>query len=187
MNSLRGGESGTVGPVTGRVLLAALLLAACSSSAPSTTATVPHTGQAGELAPSQLTSETVPPPDLPPRCDPDDVSATVVDAGGAGEDGGGDGGGDLGPDQIIDLTNDGALECDVDISATAGTAPEMEPSVRLAPGGVGHVWLEVQDDCDESLADPQTELRLDVNGVQRVVDLVVVAPCGVQLVAFFTP
>ena len=163
--------------MTGRVLIAVVLLTgACSSSEPSSESTVPHTGPAGELAPSQLTSETVPPPDLPPPCDPDDVSATVAAQSGEGL-----------PDQIIDLTNEGDLECDVDISATGGRAVEMEPSVRLAPGGVGHIWLEVQDGCDETLADPQTELWLDVNGEPQVVDLVVVAPCGVELVAFFTP
>jgi hypothetical protein len=164
--------------VSGRVLLAVVLLTgACSSSELPTGTTGPQTVPAGELAPSQRTSDTVPPPDLPPPCDPDDVSVTV----GAGDGGGGR------PDQIVDLTNDGDRECDVDISATGGRVTEMEPSVRLMPGGVGHIWLEVQDDCDETLADPQTELWLDVNGEQRVVDLVVVAPCGVELVAFFTP
>lgn len=178
MNSPQAGGSDTVARVTGRVLLAVVLLTgACSSSEPSTETTVPHTGPARELAPSQLTSETAPPPDLPPLCDPADVSATVA-VGDAG---------DGLPDQIIDLTNDGDLECDVDISATAGRSVEMEPSVRLAPGEVGHVWLAVQDDCDETLADPPTQLWLDVNGEPLVVDLVVVAPCGVELFAFFKP
>lgn len=164
--------------MTGRVVLAVVLLTgACSSSEPSTATTVPHTGPARELAPSQLTSETAPPPEMPPLCDPGDVTATVAV---------GDGGDGL-PDQVIDLTNDGDLECDVDIGATSRGAFEMEPSIRLAPGEVGHIWLDVQDDCDETLSDPQTQLWLDVNGEPMVVDLVAVAPCGVELFAFFTP
>ena len=118
----------------------------------------------------------MPSPGLAPLCDPDQVGVVVVEPGaGVGQ-----------PDQIIELVNEADAECDVDISATGGAAAEMEPSVRLAPGGVGHVWVVGKDDCDESLADPDVQITLDVNGADRRADLIFVSPCGVELTAFFT-
>lgn len=167
--------------MTGRLLLVVLLGAACSSNAPSPEATAPVTGPAAELAPSQLAAAaTVPPPTSPPSCATGEVTAVVVetaiDEAAVGE-----------PDLIIELGNAGDVECDVDISASDGVAPEMEPSVRLAPGEVGQVWLEIPDECAEPVASQPGRLVLDVNGEELGIDLGRAVPCGAELVAFFTP
>lgn len=167
--------------MTGRVVLAVvvpavmLVTAACSSGEPSTTgATVPNTGPAGELAPSQITAVTVPPPELPPPCEPAEVTVrVVVPEAGVGQ-----------PDQILEVVNEGDVLCSVDVGATGGTMVEMEPNVRLGPGEVAHLWLVVPDGCDEP-GGPAADLSLDVNGVLRPVELLVGGPCGVELVAFF--
>lgn len=176
----RGARAGTVGAVTGRLLLVALIGAACSSNASSPEATVPVTGPAAELAPSQMAAATVPPPTAPPPCVVSEVTAVLVepriDEAVVG-----------GPDLIIELGNAGNVECDVDISASEGVAPDMEPSVRLAPGEVGHVWLEISAECAQSVASQPPGLVLDVNGEDLVVDLGRAVPCGAELVAFFTP
>ena len=72
----------TVRPVL--VVAALVSFASCSdgndSSPSATTAstaaitTVPHTGPSDDLAPSQITASTVPPPATPPPCDPDALS-----------------------------------------------------------------------------------------------------------------
>jgi len=158
------------------VVLPIVVLGVTSACAGDDDGSATNLAVAEELAPSQIAAPTVPPPTQPDWCDPDDVGVEVVEPGdGVGQ-----------PDQIIDLVNEGVRECDVDISATGGAAVEMEPSVRLTPGGVGHVWVEGQDDCDETLADPEVRLWLDINGDDRPVDLIFISPCGVELVAFFT-
>jgi hypothetical protein len=167
-----------VGCRSARLVLAlpVAVLVGVSACAGGDDATTTSQAVAEALAPSQIAASTVPPPTLPDLCDPDEVGVEIVEPdGGIGQ-----------PDQIIDLVNEGDRECDVDISATGGAAAEMEPSVRLAPEGIGHVWVEGQDDCDETLADPEVEVWLDINGDDRPVDLIFVSPCGVELVAFFT-
>lgn len=147
---------------------------ACGSADDATSATT-SAAVAEALAPSQVSASTVPEPTIPGACDPDDVVVTVVrPSDGVAE-----------PDQIIELTNAGDRECDVDISRSSNAGPEMEPSVRLVPGGVGLVWVDGETDCNAEARDPSMSTTMWVNGEERSIELVFGAPCGVEFVAFF--
>ncbi len=156
--------------------LAAMWCGACGrtdATSAATTIDVAHTGPARELAVSQVTGKTVAPPPLVEPC----ASDVVAIADGTPAEG---------ADQVVDLVNRGAVRCDVDISASPAASVDMEPSVVLGPGEVGHLWASGRDDCDRSLADPQAEFEVNVNGVARSVATTFVAYCGVELWAFFT-
>lgn len=182
--------SDTVASVTGGfrsvgVLLAAVTLApACSpTSTPVSdqvaattmaTTTVPHTGPTDDLAPSQRTSETAPPPEIPPSCEPSDLSLwtaqVLLHDGGA--------------DAVIRVRNDGDVRCEVDVSGSPFVDPLMEPDVWLEPGSWADVVVGARGDgCDElsivALA------PLDVNGEQVEIRTAAVVACGWQLTAFY--
>ena len=91
-----------------------------------------------------------------------------------------------GVDQVVDLINRGSARCDVDISGTANASADIEPSVVLGPGEIGHVWVSDRGGCDRTTADPQVEFDVVVNGVVYPMATTFVAYCGVQLWAFFT-
>ena len=146
-----------------------------SGGASGVSATLPSDGTAvaTDLAPSQLDASTVPPPTLVPACAPaavDVVPGDRVD----------------GVDQVVDLVNRGSVRCDVDINGTAHASADIEPSVVLGPGEIGHVWVSDRGGCDRTMADPQVEFDVVVNGVVYPVVTTFVASCGVELWAFFT-
>lgn len=128
---------------------------------------------ATDLAPSQIDGSTVPPPATVPAC-----AADVVEfAAGDQVDG---------VEQVVDLINRGSVRCDVDISGTAAASADIEPSVVLGPGEIGHVWVSDRGGCNQTAADPQVEFDVVVNGVATEVTTTFVAYCGVELWAFFT-
>ena len=128
---------------------------------------------ATDLAPSQIDVSTVPPPALVPACTSEAVDVVAGDRVD-------------GVDQVVDLINRGSARCDVDISGTANASADIEPSVVLGPGEIGHVWVSDRGGCDRTTADPQVEFDVVVNGVVYPMVTTFVAYCGVQLWAFFT-
>jgi hypothetical protein len=173
------------GGIRWAVIGSVVLLAACASSddvAPVTSGrdgtasapTVPETGPAEELAPSQLSSPTAPPPDTPPPCDPADLSLWTARVEVRDHE----------ADAVVRVRNDGAVWCEVDVSASPSVDPLMEPDVWLEPGA----WADLlvgpgRDPC----ADPAivTAVDVDVNGTPVVVPTAAVVRCGWQLVAFY--
>jgi len=132
---------------------------------------------ASDLAPSQVAASTVPPPTAPGLCDPLRIGLAVVEPESESSV-------DQ-PDQLVELVNVSEDECEVDISRTERASPEMEPSVRLAPGAIGLVWIEAVETCDAPSADPLEEIVLDVNGVEQSVTLTFSPRCGAEVTAFF--
>ena len=128
---------------------------------------------ATDLAPSQIDVSTVPPPTLVPPCTSEAVDVVAGDRVD-------------GVDQVVDLINRGSARCDVDISGTANASADIEPSVVLGPGEIGHVWVSDRGGCDRTTADPQVGFDVVVNGVVYPMVTTFVAYCGVQLWAFFT-
>lgn len=143
------------------------------SSAASATQPLDGTVVATDLAPSQIDASTVPPPARVPSC-----TAEAVDVvAGERVDG---------VDQVVDLINRGSVRCDVDISGTANASADIEPSVVLRPGEIGHVWVSDRGGCDRTTADPPVEFDVVVNGVVYPMVTTFVAHCGVEIWAFFT-
>ena len=128
---------------------------------------------ATDLAPSQVDASTVPPPTLVRPCASEAVDVVAGDRVD-------------GVDQVVDLINRGSVRCDVDISGTANASADIEPSVVLGPGEIGHVWVSDRGGCDRTTADPQVEFDVIVNGAVYPLATTFVAYCGVELWAFFT-
>lgn len=136
--------------------------------------TVPDTGPTDLLAPSQRSSPTAPPPETPPPCDLDDLAiwtaqVLVVDST---------------VEAVLRLRNDGAAECEIDLSASPLTSPTMEPDVWLEPGAWADLVVGEGAGCDE---DPEvlTSAPLDVNGTAVGVATAVAVGCEPELVAFY--
>lgn len=157
-----------------------VLVMACASSdddgaAPGTAdVTAPDTGPADDLAPSQLSSPTAPPPETPPPCDPADLALWTAQVLVHDDE----------ADAVIRVRNDGAEWCEVDVFASPSVDPLMEPDVWLEPGA----WADLlvgpgRDPC----ADPTvvTSADVDVNGEAVVVPTAAVVRCGWQLIAFY--
>ena len=138
-----------------------------------TTLPIAATVVATDLAPSQLDASTVPPPTLVPACTAEAVDVVPGDSVD-------------GVDQVVDLLNRGSVRCDVDIGGTANASADIEPSVVLGPGEIGHVWVSDRGGCDRATADPHVEFDVVVNGVVHPLVTTFVAYCGVELWAFFT-
>jgi len=155
--------------------LAMLVIAAgCSSGPESGAVPSPDTGPSADLAPSQLTAETAPAPDVPPPCDPGLVTiwtAQVVVV-------------DRSADAVLRVRNDGDTRCEVDVGASPLVDPLMEPDVWLDPGA----WADLVLGPDgEGCADAATVTlaQLDVNGERVVVETAAVVPCGWRFTAFY--
>jgi hypothetical protein len=153
------------------------LVAACGGDTPTagmaTTLGPPATGSV-DLAPSQISADTVAAPSVPGRCDPAVLTAelgTVADELGA-------------PDVVVLLRNDGDVECEVDIGEAYARAHDVEPTVWLAPGAVAELWGVA---TDPECAEPRAARRwaLTLNGAERVVELGDGGECGIVPSAFF--
>jgi hypothetical protein len=148
------------------------LLSACASDSPRRQP--PPSTTAIELAPSQITAETVPAPELPPPCEIADLvlwTAQVIVAAGSA-------------DAVIRVRNDGDVWCEVNVSQSPNIDPLMEPDVWLDSGGLAD--LVVGQSGDECLSRaPVTLVELDINGVKVVVPTAMVATCGWQLIALY--
>jgi hypothetical protein len=161
--------------VIGRLVLVGMsvLVTACSPGPSSGGATVPHTGSTDDLAPSQITAQTVTPPDTPPRCDPGVVTVWTAQAVL----------GEATADAVLRVRNDGGVWCEVDVTGSRSVDPMMEPDVWLEPGA----WADLVvgssgDGCGErSVVESAT---VDVNGAQVDVETAAVVGCGWQLTAF---
>ncbi|HUG00204.1 MAG TPA: hypothetical protein VMM60_18910, partial [Ilumatobacter sp.] len=121
--------------------------------------------------PSQLSASTVLPPQLPDGCDSADIA---VETGEPVPD----------ADQAIVLVNTGSRPCDIDISDSPDADEDLEPSVVLEPGGVAHVLVSEDPECQDPNA--STEIELRINGASRLVPLTFTPECGVELWAFFS-
>jgi hypothetical protein len=127
--------------------------------------------EASELAPSQRTASTVARPATPPPCDPGLLSWSVEP------------GTDASTVAVLTVTNASSEWCEVDVSASPGFDPLMEPNVWLDPGASA---LLVVGDAGAG-CESATEVRsieLDVNGRVTRTDLPAAA-CAPTLVAFF--
>ena len=89
-------------------------------------------------------------------------------------------------DQVIGLINRADTACEVDVSGSPNAAEDLEPNVVLGPGEVGYLWISGFSECEDSRAEPATELELRINGVSRFVPLTFAPQCGIELWAFFT-
>lgn len=133
----------------------------------------PAPGPSGDLAPSQITGETVAPPEIPSPCEPDTLTMWTAQVH-LGEDA---------ADAVIRVRNDGDVWCEVDVSASPSVDPAMEPDVWLDPGA----WADLvvgspTTGCDAPTID--THIRVDINGAEVVVETVAVT-CGWWLTAFY--
>lgn len=129
---------------------------------------------AAELAPSQITAETMPTPELPPPCEIANLALwtaqVIVGADSA--------------DAVIRIRNDGDVWCEVNVSQSPNIDPLMEPDVWLDPGG----WADliVGQTGDECLSPaPVTLVEIDINGVKVVVSSAMIATCGWRLTAIY--
>lgn len=172
-------------PLVARIALGASLVTVACSAEPATDVagdvagetdtTVPNTGPSDDLAPSQLTAPTVPPPETPPPCDPSVLAiwtAQVMVADGFA-------------DAVLRVRNDGASWCEVDVSRSPSVDPEMEPDVWLDPGGWADLVIGESGFGDECTDPGALRIaRIDANGAALDVDTAVVS-CEPQLVAFY--
>jgi hypothetical protein len=132
------------------------------------------TGPSSDLAPSQLTAETVAPPPTPGPCAVDDLelwTAQVV----------------LGPataDAVVRVRNTGDEWCEPDISGSSPIDPAIEPDVWLDPGGWADLVVgQSGNTCDEPTA--VTAVPIDVDGNEVLAPAAAVVTCGWLLVAFY--
>jgi hypothetical protein len=153
------------------LLGSSMLLSACSRGSQRGEA---RPAPATELAPSQITAETVPAPELPPPCEIADLvlwtAQMIVAADSA--------------DALIRVRNDGDVRCEVNVSGSPNIDPLMEPDVWLDPDG----WADliVGQTGEECLAPaPVTLAEVDINGTNLVVPTSIVAMCGWRLTALY--
>ena len=158
--------------VLGAVVVVAT--AGCSGDTSSVGTTVPHTGPADDLAPSQLTAATAAPPETPPPCDPGALTIWTAQVHV----------GDDWADAVLRLRNDGDVWCEVDVAGSPSIDPAMEPDVWLDPGAWADLVLGPSDgDCG---APAIVDLaQIDLNGASAVVETAAVVPCGWRLTSFF--
>ena len=161
---------GSAGMAVRWVFVAMVTAGACSGgSAVAPASTVPYTGAARELAPSQVSRPTVPDPDAPGRCATSDVE--IVAAAGTPPD----------ADVVVTFRNDGAAECEIDLGSAWAITHAIEPSVRLAPHASAELWaVEVDGDCPAGRV-----WTLTVNGSRTDVALPAGVPCALAPTAFF--
>lgn len=163
------------------LLGSSMLITACTDDGPvgetqpvETTDLPVASATAVELAPSQITAETMPAPELPPACENANLALwtaqVIVGADSA--------------DAVIRIRNDGGMWCEVNVSQSPNVDPLMEPDVWLDPGA----WADliVGQTGDECLSPaPVTLVELDINGVKVVVPTAMVATCGWRLTALY--
>jgi hypothetical protein len=156
------------------LVLGAALLAGCSDAHEADVEVVPPTAPADGLAPSQVTAETVPRPNTPPPCRPDDIAVLSSEiAPGAAP-----------ATMVLSLHNEGGSRCEVDIRESTSVDPLMEPDVWLDPGGWAEVVIDLRDGtCGES--DRAGTIPIDVNGTTRLVPLGEIVVCDWTLNAFY--
>lgn len=170
--------------MTGRIVLlgAALLVAACAGDTSSLDPA--DTGPTDDLAPSQISTPTVVPPDTPPPCDPDDLliwTARVEPVDDAVEDVGAT------ADGVVRVANGGASWCEVDVSSSPAVDRRMEPDVWLEPGDWADLVVGSDPEVDAascSSVDVVTSVEVDVNGRQVTVPTVAVVRCSWRWTAF---
>lgn len=151
-----------------------------SSPAPSTASvatTVPHTGPSDDLAPSQITASTVPPPDTPPPCEPAALSLWTAQVRFVDET----------AEAVIRVRNDTADRCEVDVFDSPLVDPAIEPDVWLHGGEWADlvVGADLRGGVDCATANVVTLALLDVNGEDVVVPTAAVVPCSWWLNAFY--
>jgi hypothetical protein len=159
------------------VLVAVVAAAGCGGSngaqPPGTSgvATTTVTVAASDLAPTQLTASTVARPATPPACDPG-LLAWAAEPGT-----------DASTAAVLTVTNAGGEWCEVDVSASQGVDPLMEPDVWLEAGASALLVVgEGGAGCDS--ATEVTSIELDVNGRVTRIDLPAAA-CAPVLLAFY--
>lgn len=127
-----------------------------------------------DLAPSQISAETVPAPDTPGPCRLAELelwTAQVVV-------------GETSADAIVRVRNVGDVWCEPDISGSRSIDPAVEPDVWLRPGE----WADlVAGQSGEGCATPRAvdAVRVAVDGDEAVVPTAMVAECGWWLTAFY--
>jgi hypothetical protein len=153
------------------LLGSSMLLSACSRGSQRGEA---RPAPATELAPSQITAETVPAPELPPPCDITDLglwTAQVIVAADSA-------------DALIRIRNDGDARCEVNVSRSTNIDPLMEPDVWLDSAGWADLIVGQTGEKCLSPA-PVTLVEVDINGANVVVPTSIVATCGWQLTALY--
>lgn len=150
------GRSGVVTALGGLFVVAVLVVT--SDGAPSSTDT-------SGLAPSQTTADTVPAPDRPPICRPDDLAVWTARTG-------------PGPEvAVIRLRNDGPERCEAGLWGTAALHPLVEPDVWLDPGATADL---VVGPSGRACLRPEAvaEVGFVVGDEQVLVPTALVAVCG---------
>lgn len=127
-----------------------------------------------DLAPSQLTNDTVARPVTPEPCAVADLEfwTAQVQIGSSSAD------------AVIRVRNAGTVWCEADISLSPLIDPDVEPDVWLDPGA----WADlVVGQSGDECAEPATVTRaqIEVNGDRIVVPTAAIATCGWRLTAFF--
>lgn len=154
------------------VALAVTSIACSGDVAEPARTTAPYTGPAEDLAPSQVSQPTVPEPAIVARCADADIGLAAT-PGQPPE-----------ADVVLVFTNTGTAECEIDLGTAWAIVHEVEPSVRLEPGGQAQLWgLASNPDCTDPAEVPHWELS--VNGVPRTVVLPDGVGCGLEPAAFF--
>lgn len=146
-----------------------------TSSTGDDAATAPvATGPTDDLAPSQLTAETAPPPEVPPRCEPDRLTVWTAQVRPAGTT----------ADAVLRVRNDADVRCEADVSGSPFLDPDMEPDVWLDAGGWADLVIGTADAaCADRVVVPFA--LIDVNGERFEVPTAAVVGCGWRLTAFY--
>lgn len=165
-----------VTPVVGLVLAATV--AGCGDDhdgrrrSPASTDAPP----ASDLAPSQIAATTVARPATPPPCDPGVLVASASAASTNVH---------VAPTvAVVTIVNEGAVRCEVDVSASAEAGAAMEPDVWLEPGAAAELLV---DEEPTGCAAPVrvTAIELVLVGGSLAVALPPIEVCGVVLSAFY--
>lgn len=128
---------------------------------------------ASELAPSQITASTGPPPATPPPCGADDVELwTAAVRPGVST-----------VDAVVRMRNVGDSWCEADIGRSPRLDPAIEPDVWLQPGDTADLVVgQAVDPCDEPAL--VTAVQVGVGDTSVVVPSALVT-CGWWLTAFY--
>jgi hypothetical protein len=160
----------------------ALVTCGCGSSADSSdvlplaepAVSADGTGPTDDLAPSQITADTVQPPATPGPCELGDLEFWTAQVQV----------GESSADAVIRVRNVGDVWCEPDISGSPQIDPAIEPDVWLDPGG----WADlVVGPSGRRCYSPEILqlAEIDIHGETVDVPTAAVATCGWQLTAFY--